>query len=176
MATIKYTLSSRTNNGLSEVYIRFSGGRGVDLRAKSGLFCAPNRWNTSKGSVSIPRIRSDEALELSELQRKLDELESYIIKSFLEERTTVTIDWLTQKIDTFYEPDKKESQLFVAEAFSQWIENGHQGERYTANARVVWRAWKRFELYQKAHYRVRDLSAELMENFATYLRDEYIII
>ena len=101
MATIKYTLSHRTSNGLSEVHIRFSGGRGVDLRAKSGLYCSPERWNTSKGCVTIPRIRSDEALELTELQRKLDELKAYMIKSFLEERYPVTLDLLTQNIKAF---------------------------------------------------------------------------
>ncbi|HKL95971.1 MAG TPA: tyrosine-type recombinase/integrase [Paludibacteraceae bacterium] len=176
MATVKYALSNRINNGLSEVHIRFLGGRGVDLRAKSGLFCPPERWSTAKNCVSIPRIRSNEALELSELQRKLDELESYIIKSFLEERTTVSLNWLTDLINSFYAPKQEKSCLFVAEAFIKWIENGHQGERYTANARVVWRAWKRFELYKKTPYYVSDLSADLMSQFEDYLRDEYKII
>lgn len=174
MATIKYTLSHRTSNGLSEVHIRFSGGRGVDLRAKSGLYCSPERWNTSKGCVTIPRIRSDEALELTELQRKLDELKAYMIKSFLEERYPVTLDWLTQKIKAFYNPNIKESGLYVVDAFGKWI-SSCKGERYTANARVVWRAWQRFELYQKARYLVSDLTADLMEKFGDYLRNEHII-
>lgn len=168
MATVKYTLSSRSSNGLSEVHIRFTGGRGVDFRAKSGLFCAPERWNAQKECVIIPRIRSDEALELSELQSNLDELKAFIIKAFLQKKNKVTGEWLKKTVTSFHKKDN--GALYFADAYGNWLKN-----REKPNERVLWRAFQRFELYTNKRYLISDLTTEIIEKFTDYLKNEHLI-
>lgn len=84
MAKINKTLSSRVDRatGKSEVMIRFVAARLLTLRARTGLFVPPERWNEKTGDVRISTIKTPEQKELLTVQRQLAELSNLILERF----------------------------------------------------------------------------------------------
>nr|DAN15959.1 MAG TPA: Integrase [Caudoviricetes sp.] len=109
MAKINKTLSSRVDRatGKSEVMIRFVAARLLTLRARTGLFVPPERWNEKTGDVRISTIKTPEQKELLTVQRQLAELSNLILERFSStEIEEVTKAWLEQVIDEFHHPEK----------------------------------------------------------------------
>lgn len=175
MAKINYEISSRVSAGQSEILMRFCGGHSVHFRAKSGLFCPPERWNATKKCIIIPRIQSQESIDLTKLQRKLDELESYLILEYINIGGEVPKGWLQEQINRFHTPNKV-IHTWVTEAFDEWINCKNKSISYKKNSEVIMRSWERFELYTRKRYRVTELTPNVMREFENYLRDEYKII
>lgn len=109
MAKVNRTLSSRVDRatGKSEVMIRFIAARFLTLRARTGLFVNPERWNEKTGDVRISTIKTPEQKELLLIRRQLAELSSLILERFaatdIEE---VNKTWLEQIVDEFHHPEK----------------------------------------------------------------------
>lgn len=99
MAKINKTLSLRVDRatGKSEVMIRFIAARLVALRARTGIFIKPDKWNDKKGEVRISTIKTPEQKELLQAQRQLSELESLILERFsMIDLDKVSKSWLEQ--------------------------------------------------------------------------------
>lgn len=109
MAKVNLSLSSRVDRatGKSEVMIRFIAARLLILRARTGLFVPPERWNDKTSNVRISTIKTPEQKELLVVQRHLSELSTLILERFattnIEE---VTKAWLEQVIDEYHHPEK----------------------------------------------------------------------
>ena len=111
MARITITLSSKQDKitRKSPLLFRFVGGRDFIFRVKSGLYIAPNRWDSAKEEPIIPRLDTPERKDLVILQKKLDELKNLIIEAFtLADKATVNKAWIEQIIDKFHHPEKYE--------------------------------------------------------------------
>lgn len=109
MAKINRTLSSRVDRatGKSEVMIRFIAARLLALRARTGLFVPPERWNEKTGDVRISTIKTPEQKELLQIQRRLAELSTLILERFTAtDIDEVTKEWLEQIVDEFHHPEK----------------------------------------------------------------------
>lgn len=118
MATVNYSLSKKVREGLGdcEVLIRFSGSRNQVFRAKSEIFVMPQDWDSVKGKVKIPRLRSQRTKELVDVQNRLDELANTIISSFASENTcNINKEWLKDVIHVFQQGESEEEVLTVVE-------------------------------------------------------------
>lgn len=49
--TLSLSAKADTKTGKREIYIRFSGGRDVRLRGRSGVFIDPAYWNEKEGKI-----------------------------------------------------------------------------------------------------------------------------
>lgn len=96
MATLKYLLQSKTET--SNIYLRYSLGRGNLFKRKTGLIINYKDWNVEKG---LPRTNRD---DLKNLKAKLDKLSVFINDKFNEATSLgseITGDWLQVQIDNY---------------------------------------------------------------------------
>ena len=96
MATLKYLLQSKTET--SNIYLRYSLGRGNLFKRKTGLIINYKDWNTEKG---LPKTNRD---DLKNLKSKLDKLSVFINDKFNESTSNgleITSDWLQTQIDNY---------------------------------------------------------------------------
>ncbi len=96
MATIKFLLQSKTD--ASNIYVRYSISRTINLKRKTGLIIDIKDWNDKKAQ---PILRND---ELKSLNYKLDDLAKHLDNSYnnaISEGVEFTGDWLQLQIDIF---------------------------------------------------------------------------
>ena len=111
MSTIRRSLSTRVDgDGKSEVYLRFSGGRGKVFRVKSGIRVPASRWNARTGDVVLPRIATPEQEELLEARRRLDELCNMLMAEYASaDKDAVDSEWFAAAVHRFAHPDARVS-------------------------------------------------------------------
>ena len=183
MARITITLSSKQDKitRKSPLLFRFVGGRDFIYRVKSGLYIAPNRWDSAKEEPIIPRLDTPERKDLVILQKKLDELKNLIIEAFtLADKATVNKAWIEQIIDKFHHPEKYErsSQTFF-ETFDEFLEKHKLSEVRKKNYRVVWRALQRYELYtqqihgERFHLTLDNVKVDTLQDLEQFLKSEH---
>lgn len=157
MATIIYTISAKSNSdNKSEIIIRFkhgNNGRGLDQRCKSGIFVNRDYWveksdKEPKSRIKYPSMRSDRMKdkgfqeirkELEESDKNMQELESFVLKSFANSgagkfdlpkdwlKTTVK-SWLLETrdvpiVEEIQEETESKSQKSFLEVFDEYIES-----------------------------------------------------
>ena len=138
---ITLSLSSKTDEktGKNEIYMRFSGGRDIRLRAKSGIFIKPVYWDEKNGKIkSVSRLaKKEEQRIVAQTMKKLDNLCAHINTSFTETPADqVNKDWLEKTIDEFLHPSQKpKSDLGLFEALDLFIE---QEGQYTKSIAKHW--------------------------------------
>ena len=183
MARITITLSSKQDKitRKSPLLFRFVGGRDFIFRVKSGLYIAPNRWDSAKEEPNIPRLDTPERKDLVILQKKLDELKNLIIEAFtLADKATVNKAWIEQIIDKFHHPEKYErsSQTFF-ETFDEFLEKHKLSEVRKKNYRVVRRALQRYELYtqqihgERFHLTLDNVKVDTLQDLEQFLKSEH---
>ena len=183
MARITITLSSKQDKitRKSPLLFRFVGGRDFIFRVKSGLYIAPNRWDSAKEEPIIPRLDTPERKDLVILQKKLDELKNLIIEAFtLADKATVNKAWIEQIIDKFHHPEKYErsSQTFF-ETFDEFLEKHKLSEVRKKNYRVVRRALQRYELYtqqihgERFHLTLDNVKVDTLQDLEQFLKSEH---
>jgi integrase len=123
---ITKALSEKLNaSGESEILFRFIGGRGMVLRAKSGIFVKPADWSekTATKPAGLKTIsktaKMSEQKRLKEIDEKLTQLENTITAAFVSTPSEkIDKGWLETVIHDFHFPptedDEKEKSLFVA--------------------------------------------------------------
>lgn len=104
MAKIKYFIRTSAKSKQANLRIRFYNGRLFDLTANTTKQINPDYWNNEKGNV---RQRADFE-ESEDLQKKLDELQSWILKEYndVPDKSKINKTWLNTTIDKFYNPAK----------------------------------------------------------------------
>lgn len=183
MARITIKLSSKQDKitRKSPLLFRFVGGRDFIYRVKSGLYIAPNRWDSAKEEPIIPRLDTPERKDLVILQKKLDELKNLIIEAFtLADKATVNKAWIEQIIDKFHHPEKYErsSQTFF-ETFDEFLEKHKLSEVRKKNYRVVRRALQRYELYtqqihgERFHLTLDNVKVDTLQDLEQFLKSEH---
>ena len=119
---ITLSLSSKTDEktGKSEILIRFSGGRNIRLRAKSGIFIKPVYWDEKNGKIkSVSRLaKKEEQRIVAQTMKKVDK------------------EWLEKTIEEFLYPKLlPKSDLELFEALDLFIE---QEGQYTRSIAKHW--------------------------------------
>ncbi|SEA96557.1 Phage integrase family protein [Flavobacterium gillisiae] len=96
MATIKFILQSKTDS--SNIYVRYSISRTINLKRKTGLIIDAKDWNEKKAQ---PILRNE---DLKGLNYKLDDLAKHLDTAYnnaISEGIELTGDWLQLQIDIF---------------------------------------------------------------------------
>lgn len=129
MKTI-FTLSSKIDKktGKSEVYVRFTGGRKMQLRAKTGIFVKVKHWDDEFGRIkSVSRMTNkDEQKVVTKTNELVEGLRYNINTRFEEDQNKVTIDkeWLETVIKEYLGPDTRKTDISAMsffEAFDQFV-------------------------------------------------------
>lgn len=145
MATISMSLSSKFDiSGKSEIYFRFSGGRSITNRFKTGVFIERKRWNDKEKCIIIPRIKSPENDEVKFVAKKITELSTYLISEFEQQLTidsgVIGKSWFNEKVDKFHNPQKYEkknpmSDFTLLSFIDYFIKNEAENRRHKATGR-----------------------------------------
>ena len=105
MATTRFVISKRENNGLSELLVRFSYDREHSYRLRTYIMVPQAAWNPSKGKLIIPRMHTGEQKRLSQLQAQIDDLSSYLKAECLVAPVSADKNYWDQKIQKFHKKD-----------------------------------------------------------------------
>lgn len=106
MATIKRSLSKkRALNGKSEILLRVNINHGQQVRLKSTLFINPEYYDADQNKIKKGKPGSAIFMELHQLNKTLEALESHICDICIEEpHSTLTTEYLQGRIHTFLNP------------------------------------------------------------------------
>ena len=190
MAKLSFSLSSKKDKTLSksEILIRFVYGNGLALRARSGIYIPPTRWDD--GKIIIPRLQTAEQKELVEAQKKLDELSAVILEAGISTpKEDINKQWLEIIIDKFYFPDKyipKDPEQVKPLTLFEYIEDfilkaperkdKDTGRLLSSNSlqqyRATFKHLKNFATKQrKKNFEFKDVNATFYKHFVTYLQN-----
>ena len=184
MATIQYKLSSKKDkdSGRSEILLRFFHGS-IDQRGKTNIFVDSEHWNEKAQRLVIPRVRlmSEESKkmiqDLSEQNRKLESLREFINQAFIEAgagKVPISKTWLNDRLNEYNFSDN-DSPNSVLDALQKFIEIYSYGESRKNHFKVLWRAFKRFLIFNGygTDMKLDDMSSDTIREFIKYLRKEH---
>ncbi len=178
MAKITKSLSTKVSKetGKSEIMFRFIVNRSLIIRAKSGIHVNPKQWNEKKGEMKTATFGAVEAIT----KRKLDELCNVIIDTYTEtDNELINKEWLTTVIDKYHYPEKyklmEEEKQSIFEVFEDYISIRKPVAQRERQMRVVFRALKRFELYNGLNIELDTLTDDIIRQFAEFLKIEYTL-
>ena len=103
---VLYSISRRSDGGMTEVHVRFYNGRQCDLRARSRIYVPVSSWNARDGRCNVSRrYETPENIKARNAQHQLDELAARITDAYAHAGGRVTKEWLQKVIDN--ETDEK---------------------------------------------------------------------
>lgn len=173
------TLSSKIDKKTqkSEIFIRFSGGRNIRLRAKSGIYVKQDYWDYEHGDIRVAsrKISKNEQKIVTKTKEKLDGLCNYIKDRFSNrEVEVVDKDWLEKTVMEFMRPETRPvSNIDLFDAFDMFID--YEGQ-IIKQPGVVWSpaTKKKFKTIKThleqfdANLKFDDLDIEKLSEFITF--------
>lgn len=185
MAKIVRSISAKTNSaGESEILLRLTLARTIQLRIKSGIFI--NRARFEAGQIKKPRANQKEAQALTAKENELIEIERLLITRSQEiDPQNYTKAYFEEAIDRHQHPDKykpkDEAALGFFGIFEQFLSSHDLSEWRRKRYQVLKRALLRFEAYQRAtgndNYKLSlgAFDVEAVFSFDTFLREEHTL-
>ena len=176
MAKVSLSLSSKTDaRGLSEVLIRFVGGKDKIFRLKSGIFVPPARWDHKAGRLVIPRLATDEQRWLLSLQGRLEDLRDNLITTYVSaDPVTVTASTMREAVRRFHHPDVIEERSVDA-CFRSFMEQSRVGSARMRRYKVMQRDLRRFQVYGGLLLYVDEMTAAQVREFEEFLLTEHTL-
>ncbi len=112
MATIKRSLSKkRALNGKSEILLRVNINHGQQVRLKSTLFINPENYDADQNKIKKGKPGSAIFMELHQLNKTLEALESHICDICIEEpHSSLTTEYLQGRVNTFLKPTQADGE------------------------------------------------------------------
>ena len=177
---ITLSLSEKQNhfNGKNEILLRCSMGRACRLRAKSGIYVAPEYWDDKKGVIkSTNRIQTAKVVEVNECKSQIERLcrtiEDESIKVPIED---ITREWLDKVIFKFHNPnivEESERELSFFELFDLFVKNESADNSWKRNTIQNFNVLKNRLLEYESEYKT-ELSFEALDktffdSFADFL-------
>lgn len=178
---ITLSLSEKQNkfSGKNEVLLRCSMGRTCRLRAKSGIYIAPEYWDDKKCTIkSSNRIQTSKLIEVNQCKSQLENLcriiEEESIKIPIED---VTREWLDNIIYVFHNPvvekKPKEKKLSFFEIYDLFVKNegtdNSWKENTIKNFKVLKNRLNDFETETKTKLSFEIIDKTFFDSFADYL-------
>lgn len=169
MATVKFRVLSKTET--AQIYLRFSIDRDNVFQTKTGKVINPKFW-----SVKTSRPIQTQS-EFKILNTELNELESFILKEYNSDYTKGVIfskDWLSEKIDKFYNRiNAIEDESVLLNYLQNFIDFKKSTSSYTVCTLRKYNNLKdRFSQYQKKKKKIfiiNDISAKILMDFKNFL-------
>lgn len=191
MANIIFRLSNKIDKitGKSEILIRFYAGRGLDFRAKSGLYIHGGYWDERNGKAKIPTTRANSPekqeliKELLNLNAELSSLSKDIRESFMiADRTSISSEWLNNliierekgkhNIDFLTNSAESATDSFF-NTFEHFISIQKVSDSRIRHYRVIMRSLKRFNEYYDKNLSFETITPDTLREYASFLRNEY---
>lgn len=175
MSTIKFVLLQESDN--SQIYIRVSAGREINLRKKTGLTINSKDWSKK---TNLPKT-NDDSNKL--LKTKLEELSLFVNKRLNDDLTTgqlITNDWLGHVIDECFQRVVK-TDLSVLVNYIQKIiddaptrKNPKTGALGLSTSTIKnYRMFKNiviaYQKHKKKELQFKDISKSFTEDFKNWL-------
>ena len=174
------SLSEKQNkfSGKSEILLRCSMGRACRIRAKSGIFIAPEHWDDKKCNIkSTNRIHTKMVVEVNECKVKLEELcriiEEESIKTPIEK---ITSEWIEKLIYAFHHPKVekvKKKKLSFFEIYDLFVKTEGDDnlwkENTIKNFKVLKNRLMDYENETKTKLSFDAMDKAFFDSFADYL-------
>lgn len=184
MATTKFYLTSNKPNAM--VYIRFSAGRKIELRRKTGVLI-PNPTEDWSEPKQMPKTNNTENKNLN---TKLKELSISVLKKYNKDFNNEIVnsiiingEWLGNCIDLFFHRvETNENDYFLAYAkgfvvnlsttpfIYKGIKRPYKQLTIDKYNNIV-KHFEAFEKYSSKKYKILEITNEVTEKFATYLSE-----
>lgn len=169
MATVKFRVLHKTEN--AQIYVRFSIDRDNVFQIKTGKTINSKYWST-KTSRPIQTIAENKILTT-----ELNELENHILREYNSDYAKGIIfskDWLSEKIDKFYNRiEVKEDDSVFLNYLQNFIDFKRSTSSYTdCTLRKYNNLKDRFTQYQKKKkkiFLIQDIGAKTLIDFKNYL-------
>ncbi|MFR9546397.1 MAG: site-specific integrase [Rikenellaceae bacterium] len=179
MAKITKSLSSkvRKEDSKVEIMLRFIGGRGAVLRAKSNIFIKPDRWNVKNGEFKTAQVYPDMKIP----KKQLTDLCTKIIEEFGNiPKEQATKEWLAEVVERFHHPEKFTTQEedvkpTFFELFEEFLQVHQLSEVRKRNFRVIYRALQRYETYKGITLDIDTATDATLRDIDKFLRDEHTL-
>lgn len=175
MSTIKFVLLQKTDN--SQIYIRVSAGREINLRKKTGLTINAKDWSER---TNLPKT-NDDSNKL--LKTKLEELSLFVNKRLNEDLTTgqlLTNDWLGHVIDDCFQRVTKTDLSLLVNYIQKIIDdaptrkNAKTGALGLSKSTIKnYRMFKNivveYQEFKKKELQFKDITKTFTESFKNWL-------
>lgn len=151
---------------MAEVHMRFYAGRGVDLRAKTGIFVPVANWNAAEGRCSISRRYETPANAFArDAQTKLDTLAAKVTQEYARAGGKVGKEWL-QSICDGTADERSVTDLIDAYCDAKHVSAGTRKRFHTTRNHI-----ERFEQHKRLRLYTRTLSVAELQAFVLFLHD-----
>ena len=179
MARVQYFIQSQSPN--APIYVRFSLGRALDIKRKTGFICDAKNWSSKNG---LPKTGEANNKNLKTTLQKLEVLILEEYNNDFSKGVIINGDWLISKIDLFngrIEPDDKEYLVnygnhYVEQLPYASISKGLKGnsidsvKKYTTIVNKI----IQFQNFKKKKFLLKDVNIEFGREFIKYLLDKGI--
>lgn len=129
MATIRFY--TRTNlQKLATVYLRFTDGRGTDIRIPTPYRIFPDYWNEEKQTLKQRILYSDIFTEADakDIEDKFTELKDFILRDLFKLIAPASKEWLTSTVNKFYYKEAPSNET-LTEYIKRFVEEAQSGQR-----------------------------------------------
>jgi len=188
MSTIKRYLLKPNKIGKSEIILRLSVNANVKHRLKSGLFIDPKFFDVSSGAIKRPRINNTIILELTKLEKQLNEIENRLIlhstthplatKQELQQLIFGN-DVITDFTD-FTDITTTQNQTFdIWQLYDEFIATYKGTQKFNhISAKIAFYRYCNFiSLLKRLRIKyVTDITTDLLKGFAPYLESEKTLL
>ena len=178
MAKVQYRLSSRAANGRAEVLVRFYDGESFSQRAKTHVLVSVEAWDSSTGTLIVPRRTTPEAVEILEKQNQLDRLAKSVYEAWWRDRYDMYNGWLQQVVDSFFDaprPAAAQARMLLKDVVMECALSKDLAERSVAQYRVLAEALSRYE--KKTHPLYADCFTEQdIDGFVRFFSNEEVSV
>jgi integrase len=178
MATVRFYLQSRSAS--APIYCRFSHGRSVNIKLKTGQVCNPDSWSKTKG---LPVERDANSKRLN---AELQTISARIINQFNEASSKgIAIDkyWLQSVIDEYSGKSKPDSIDGIIEVAQHYIENlpfsvSGDGKKVGVSQSTIGKYNNilkliiEFEKYKSRRFAAKDVNSAFRSQFIKFLADQ----
>ncbi len=183
MATITAFIRVATSKKkTANVRFRLRDGRNVQLLYASDIEVKPEYWDAKREEIKAKVVMNPE--EKARFNKDVSELKNLIadIYNAASDKDGLTSAWLKEEIDKAQHPEKygiKEQPETFIEAFARFIETRNISDVRKRNFRVIYRALKRFEIYNRLYSRPNftlafdTITADTLRKFEDFLKTEY---
>ena len=162
---VLYTISRRSDGGMSEIHVRFYNGRACDLRARSRIYVPVSTWNAREGRCNISRrYETPDNMKAREAQRKLDELAARITDAYAKAGGRVTREWLQKIVDN----ESEEKPL--AELVDMYCDAKNVAPRTRYKLHAFQKHLVRFEREHRFRVYAHSITIEQIRAFERHMR------
>lgn len=184
MATIKYLIKGDKNP--VSILIRFTNGRAIDFKRKTGLYTDPKHWNHDKGTVR--NVASAE--DLDNKKRMLERMRSHVLDQFhknFNQGKVIDSKWLEACIKRFHNQETVDDSSFLIEYAERYLKDlpnkpnsGRGGQVGVAAStiktyRKIISKLRKFEKYRKKRYLLKEVDLSFQNDFFKYLREVEVL-